>query len=127
MTLWPTWSRTRNEQTMGANVQVDQETSRPDWALLLIANEALGVEGPETLDPVRIQKGMFLLSMRGPRGAGDLYRFRPYNWGPFSSDLYGDLDFLVATGALTREHVSGRTWDRFRANGTGDIKSQEVG
>jgi hypothetical protein len=84
---------------------------------LLIARDALGVEGPEVLDPIRIQKGMFFVSQRGPKR--DIYKFRPYNWGPFSSDLYGDLDFLVATGALTREHVPGRTWDRFRVTEVG--------
>ncbi|MGO9343405.1 MAG: hypothetical protein ACLP6E_12940 [Acidimicrobiales bacterium] len=71
----------------------------------------LGVEGPDALDPVRIQKGIFLLSERGP--AQGVYQFRPYNWGPFSPALYGDLDLLCRLGYLKTEQVPGRTWKRY--------------
>jgi hypothetical protein len=85
---------------------------RSDWLLLLVDNEVLGAQGPAELDPVRIQKGMFLLSERGP--ARQLYAFRPYNWGPFSSAIYADLDTLTRQGYLTEEKVLGRSWSTYR-------------
>jgi hypothetical protein len=98
--------------------------TREDWPLLLTAREVLGVPGPDELDPIRIQKGMFLLSMRGPKR--DLYRFRPYNWGPFSVDLYGDLDLLVANGMLVAQDQPGRAWARFKPTGEGVARARQV-
>ena len=90
---------------------------RSDWLLLLLTKSVLGVDGPEGLDPVRIQKGMFLTSMRGP--AKNLYTFRPYNWGPFSPAVYGDLDRLVDEGLVLREDVAGRNWQRYSPSPAG--------
>ena len=90
---------------------------RSDWLLLLLDRAALGAAGPDKLDPVRIQKGMFLLSKRGP--ARDLYDFEPYDWGPFSSDIYADLASLARQGYLTEEKVPGRTWSTYRVTARG--------
>ncbi|SRR6266511_4774994 len=90
-------------------VQAGREAvNRKDWLLLFMSAEALGVDGPPDLDPVRVQKGMFLLSRRGP--ARHLYTFRPYNWGPFSRDIYDDLDSLQADGLLQSQRRTGRSW-----------------
>lgn len=97
---------------------------RSDWLLLLISRDALGVEGPDSLDPVRIQKGMFLLSQRGP--ARGLYDFRPYNWGPFSRDVYNDLDRLVGLGIAVSEHVPGQSWCRYSLSERGEQRAAEV-
>ncbi len=96
---------------------------RSDWLLLLLTKSALGVDGPEGLDPVRIQKGMFLTSMRGP--AKGLYAFRPYNWGPFSPAVYGDLDRLVDEGLVLREDVAGRDWQRYSPSPAGVEAARE--
>jgi hypothetical protein len=90
---------------------------RSGWLLLLLDRAALGAQGPEDLDPVRIQKGMFLLSQRGP--ARGLYEFRAHDWGPFSSDIYGDLASLTRQGYLTEEKVPGRTWSIYRVTARG--------
>jgi hypothetical protein len=92
-------------------------TARSDWLLLLLDRQALGASGPDELDPVRIQKGMFLLSERGP--ARGLYGFRAYDWGPFSSAIYDDLASLTREGYLTEEQVPGRTWSMYRVTGRG--------
>lgn len=91
--------------------------ARSDWLLLLLDRAALGDTGPDELDPVRIQKGMFLLSKRGP--ARDLYDFRPYDWGPFSSGIYADLASLTRRGYLFEEKVLGRTWSTYRVTAQG--------
>jgi hypothetical protein len=90
---------------------------RSGWLVLLLDRDALGATGPEELDPVRVQKGMFLLSKRGP--ARGLYAFRAYDWGPFSSAIYSDLDALVAQGYLDRQRVPGRTWCTYRVTPSG--------
>jgi uncharacterized protein YwgA len=98
--------------------------NRPDWLLLLLDRDALGAEGPEGLDPVRIQKGMFLLSKRGP--ARGLYDFRAYDWGPFSSDIYTDLAMLARRGYLSEERVLGRTWSTYRVTAQGHERAVTV-
>jgi hypothetical protein len=100
------------------------QLTRQDWPLLLISRSALGVDGPETLDPVRIQKGMFLLSMRGPQR--NLYSFRPYDWGPYSSTLNADLGALVAERALMTEAEPGRTWARYGPTSAGEGRASDV-
>lgn len=90
---------------------------RSDWLLLLLDRAALEAAGPDELDPVRIQKGMFLLSKRGP--ARDLYPFQPYDWGPFSSAIYADLASLTRQAYLTEERVPGRTWSTYRVTARG--------
>jgi uncharacterized protein len=90
---------------------------RSDWLLLLLDRDVLGAQGPEELDPVRIQKGMFLLSKRGP--ARDLYEFQAYDWGPFSSAIYADLASLTDQGYLIEERVPGRAWSTYRVTARG--------
>jgi hypothetical protein len=90
----------------------DLAHDRSDWLLLLLDRAALEASGPDELDPVRIQKGMFLLSERGP--ARGLYNFRAYDWGPFSSAIHADLDALTQQGYLDESRVRGRTWSTYR-------------
>jgi hypothetical protein len=108
---------------MGAAAPSAKSTfERDDWLLLLIDRDALEADSPKSLDPVRIQKGLFLLSMRGP--ARDLYSFIPYSWGPFSREVYRDLDGLVAKGLLRREPVPGQNWVRYSVTETGHERAQ---
>jgi uncharacterized protein len=102
----------------------DPGISRCDWLLLLLDRETLGASGPEALDPIRVQKGLFLLSQRGPAAA--LYEFRPYNWGPFSSDVYSDLDDLTARGYLAGTRVPGRSWSTYTVTTLGHQRAGQV-
>ena len=68
-----------------------------DWLVLLFDGAG------EPLDRVRIQKSMFLFAERSKAPAGEKYEFRPYHYGPFSSDIYRDLDQLVSEGRLRLE------------------------
>ena len=86
-----------------------------DWLLLLIALDG----APAGLDPVRLQKGMFLLAQEGELPAGERYAFRPYNYGPMSPRLYRDLDGLVRRGLVERRPVPGYSWSRFAATERG--------
>lgn len=98
---------------------------RADWLLLLLDGEALGAGGSRTIDPVRVQKGMFLLSKIGP--ARDLYDFSPYHWGPFSRDVYRDLDALEAEGLVRSEPVPGQSWAKYSVTAAGSDRAREFG
>jgi uncharacterized protein len=100
------------------------ETLRSDWLLLFLSGKALGTPEPHPLDPIRLQKGMFLVAKRGP--ARDAYSFRPYNWGPFSPQIYSDLDSLEAAGLVEGRSVPGQTWRLFRTTARGDERAEEV-
>lgn len=86
----------------------------------------LGVGEARALDPIRIQKGMFLLAQEGGLRDDEQYSFRPYDYGPFSSRIYDDLDGLVEDGLVAREPVPGYTWSRFRLTPEGLAEAQSL-
>ena len=86
--------------------------TRQDWLLLLLG---LRVERhAPALDPVRVQKGMFVLAERNVLPAGERYSFEPYHYGPYSFELRDDLDALVEQGLVAAEAVPGYSWARYR-------------
>lgn len=73
----------------------------------------LGSDGEQRLDPIRIQKGLFLLTMETPEEWLPLearYNFEPYNYGPYSAEIYQDLDQLVRYGYVEDIEIPGRSW-----------------
>lgn len=89
--------------------------TRRDWLLLYFALKG----APHGLDPVRIQKGMFLLAQEGELPDEETYTFAAYSYGPMSPQIYSDLEYLEATGLLRGEPVSGYTWKRYMATAAG--------
>jgi uncharacterized protein YwgA len=89
--------------------------TRRDWLLLLCAYHG----APDGLDPVRLQKGMFLLARSGTVPQREQYRFKPYDYGPMSSSIYGDLDELVDEGLLAKHPVAGKKWCRYASSERG--------
>jgi uncharacterized protein YwgA len=90
--------------------------ARRDWLLLL-----MGFKGKHgtALDPVRIQKGMFLFAEEGGVSAPERYGFKPFHYGPYSFDLSADVDELVASGLAREMPVSGSTWNRYALTDSG--------
>ena len=84
-----------------------------DWLLLLLD----GAQQP--LDRVRIQKSMFLFAERSKAPDSEKYSFRPYHYGPFSFDLYPDLDGLVRDGLLRQESDPRSSSPRYSLTSTG--------
>jgi hypothetical protein len=93
-----------------------------DWLTLLIAFEG----APEGLDPVRIQKGMFLFARETDVPATQKYDFRPYNYGPMSRQIYDDLDALVAGDLVEQVPVRGQSWTLYRATAQGVTRGNEL-
>lgn len=87
---------------------------RTDWLLLLLHSAPGG-----GLDPVRMQKGMFLLAMEGRLPAAQAYRFEPYAYGPMSRRLYRDVRRLREQQLIAAQPVPGASWERFAASPAG--------
>jgi hypothetical protein len=70
-----------------------------DWTLLVIAAAKGNV-----MTPVQLQKSLFLLSRNlNPRQLklDSLYNFRPYDYGPFDSNVYSDAEKLGAAESVS--------------------------
>lgn len=89
--------------------------TRREWLLLYVALKG----APSGLDPVKIQKGMFLMAMEGGLPDEERYAFRPYLYGPMSSAIYSDLERLEADGLIEGHRVPGYTWKRYKATAGG--------
>jgi uncharacterized protein YwgA len=89
--------------------------TRRDWLLLYVALKG----APLGLDPVRLQKGMFLFANEGGVPIEETYDFRPYLYGPMSSQVYRDIDELEADGLVRSEPVPGYTWKRYKPTAAG--------
>jgi uncharacterized protein len=77
--------------------------SRQQWLLLLLGMDG----GPFDMDQVRAMKGMFLLSREPGHPVALQYRFDPYDYGPFDSNVYRDLDALRIDGLVRAEAIPG--------------------
>lgn len=80
--------------------------ARTDWLLRFIA----GTEGYDGwVDRIRIMKGMFLFQAEAPRPPEIDYTFRPYDYGPFTPEIYRDLEALVEKSYVV-ESPAGRSY-----------------
>lgn len=84
--------------------------NRRDWLLMLLNGG---------LDPIRIQKGMFLFAMESGSPPREVYEFEPYNWGPLSRRIYFDLEEFLAERLAERVPVPGQTYAQYRRTSTG--------
>jgi len=72
---------------------------RRDWLLLFLGAPG----GPYPTDQIRVMKAMFLVSKEGPDDLRDLYSFEPYDYGPFDTTIYHDLDALEEAQLISSE------------------------
>ena len=80
--------------------------TRQDWLLLALSKARNG-----TFSPVQAQKAMFLIGTEAKRYVGDdFYAFEPYDYGPFSSSVYSDLETLASESKVEIRQVPGRRW-----------------
>ena len=94
--------------------------------LLLASDACAGLDEAEPLDRLRMQKGVFLLAMRGPAGWKRLFDFTPYDWGPYSFDLASTVEELVAGGQIVKEAFPGRRYLRYRTTQLGEHLIQQL-
>jgi uncharacterized protein YwgA len=76
----------------------------------------LGAGSNKKLDPICVQKGMFILAMETPEDwlpSEARYHFEPYRYGPYSPEIYYDLDKLEGYGYVTTTRVLGQSWNYY--------------
>ncbi len=91
-----------------------------DWLLLLFHG------ADEPIDRVRVQKALFLFSRRSNAPADQKYEFRPYKYGPFSFEIYPDLDVLVGEGTLKEDRVPWMTSPVYSLTAVGRSRADEL-
>lgn len=91
--------------------------NKRDW-LLLFLRQANPREA-QSLDPIRIQKGMFYFARSAAVPSGEKYDFIPYYFGPCSFAIYEDVDGLVANGTVEAVPVPGQTWRKYQLTAAG--------
>src|SRR4051812_44768464 len=93
---------------------------KEDLPLLLASPRFASESETEPLDRLRMQKGVFLLQMRGPDEWQSLYRFVPYDWGPYSRDLPRDLAQAVDLDLVVKERRAGDEYMTHRTTAAGE-------
>jgi uncharacterized protein YwgA len=93
-----------------------------DRLLLFIALDG----APRGLDPIRLQKGMFLFAMEESSASDEVYEFVPYHYGPMSTQIYRDLEHLTDQGLIEAAPVKGQSWARYSATKDGLIKARAL-
>lgn len=79
---------------------------KKEWVLL-----AISCVEKDYLSPVQLQKTLFLLKENKPSAVGkNFYEFIPYNYGPFSKDIYSDTEFLASEGLIKFTMPIGQRW-----------------
>jgi hypothetical protein len=98
---------------------------RRDLALAVMSDLA-GAAGEEyPLDRIRMQKAVFLLVQRGSAEWRAFYRYVPYDWGPYSSQLVSDVRNLEDDGLVEVERAAGR-YGRYRTTPKGSLAAAEI-
>ena len=90
-----------------------------DWILL-----ALYVAGKNSLQPVQLQKSLFIMGEKRHPG-GEFYHFEPYHYGPFSRQIYDDADALARDGWITIVPEA-RNLRRYDLTPRGWLRAQEL-
>jgi hypothetical protein len=74
-------------------MQTNQTLSKTDLIFLLLYSRGSQGQLNEPIGGItRLMKLLFLLKVEGK--INDLFKFEPYKMGPFSSDVYPEIDFL---------------------------------
>lgn len=86
---------------------------RKNWLLL-----ALDMAGERGLDPVQLQKALFIFGEELKKNGTDQYfNFRPYDYGPFDVRVYSAVEDLERVGSVCIE-PSQKSRRHYRIAGT---------
>lgn len=98
---------------------------RNDWLLVLLQLPGHTDQENEPMDRLRITKTLFLLG-REIRELPNFYNFSPYLYGPFSLDIYKDIDELLTGGYVRQEITLPLNWSRYWLTGKGIEEAQRI-
>ena len=97
---------------------------RIDWALLVIESA-----GTKPLEPVQLQKSLFLLSRNlksKQLGTKPFYKFEAYDYGPFCRDVYSDAENLAQEELVSITMPLGGRYRSYQATEKGKKKAAEL-
>ena len=89
---------------------------------------ALACAPEGVLSPVQMQKALFLMTERtgGRLGKEDLYKFVPHNYGPFSMEIYQDIDALAQEGKVNVEPGRLQRWKSYKLTESGRASAEKA-
>jgi uncharacterized protein YwgA len=105
---------------MSEEPAIIRAVDRAALPLLLASDRFAPGSEREPLDRLRMQKGVFLLQMRGRQEWAELFPFEPYDWGPFSRELANAVTRLLGLGLLEKESLPNRRYGRYRTTAAGE-------
>ncbi len=100
--------------------------NREEALLLFLTTPARRGTRLTALDPLRLMKGMFLVSKTGPESLTELFDFQPYSYGPFTPAVYRSAESLRDSGLAAEEAVSGRSWRYVRPTALGVQRAEDL-
>jgi hypothetical protein len=95
-----------------------------DWTLLTLA-----MAKGRNLQPVQLQKALFLLSREltpVELGTSDFYNFDAYDYGPFSANIYSDAETLESEGLVEISRPPAVRFRLFKATSQGIAESSRL-
>ncbi len=76
-----------------------------EWVLLV-----LGLAN-KPLSPVQLQKSLFIVGKKlDLRPGKHFYKFEPYDYGPFSAEIYQDAEAMETEGLVTINYAPNSNW-----------------
>jgi len=96
--------------------------NRHDLVLAILA-----ASGGRPYTPVQIQKAVFVVCDQLPGlVSGPGFNFKPYDYGPFDSDVYSEISQLQQAGEATITPSPFGNWNMYAASDTGLIRGREL-
>lgn len=98
-------------------------TDRRELVLAMLASS----EG-RPFTPVQIQKAIFLVSRNVPGliNSGSPFRFVPYDYGPFDSDVYAEAQALQSQGLAVLAPSGTGNWNTYAASADGVSLGKQI-
>ncbi len=81
-----------------------------------------------TFTPVQIQKAVFLVCDHFPDliEEGPTFNFQPYDYGPFDSDVYSEIEALNRAGEAVIAPSAYGNWNTYAASDDGADRGQDL-
>ena len=89
---------------------------------------ALACAPEGVLSPVQLQKALFLVAERagGHIGKENLYKFVAHNYGPFSVEIYQDINALAQEGKINVESGRLQRWKSYKLTESGRAAAEKA-